>query len=77
MNRLVLMDSVVILIRLEKDDGKLRILLLLQVNVFNVVMVVSQAGIVFKLILDISRLFRYGRLEIPLPVSDDMIIFGL
>jgi len=41
------------------------------------VIVVSHAGIVFKLIPDTSRFVSSCRVEIPLPVSDDKIRSGL
>jgi len=40
------------------------------------VIVVSHAGIVFKLIPDISRFINSCRVEIPLPVSDDKMRSG-
>ena len=46
-------------------------------SVFNVVMVVSHEGIVFKLMAERSRLLRSFRLDIPLPESDERIMLGL
>jgi hypothetical protein len=40
-------------------------------------MVVSHAGIVFKLMAEMSRLLRSFRLDIPLPESDERIMLGL
>jgi hypothetical protein len=41
------------------------------------VIVVSHAGIVFKLMAEMSRLLRNFRLDIPFPVSDERIMLGL
>jgi hypothetical protein len=58
-------------------DGMVVILLELILSVFNVVMVVSHEGIVFKLMAEMSRLLRNFRLDIPLPESDERIMLGL
>jgi len=58
-------------------DGIAVIPLELIFSVFNVVMVVSHAGIVFKLMAEMSRLSRSFRLDIPLPESDERIMLGL
>ena len=58
-------------------DGMVVIPLELILSVFNVVMVVSHEGIVFKLMAEMSRLLRNFRLDIPLPESDERIMLGL